>query len=409
MSKAIGLILAALLPLASCARQNPADGVEAVSAATRRKGPTARTLLARYMPEAMRDGIVKLAVVRNVAAGDHTRQFLEGCVSEGRSLGFTVDAFVTDGDNERCRELIRDIARADYDGLILSQGGPGFTWPALTPAVERGIKVVTFDAPPPEEGDPVGGIAPGVTATFQEDGELARLSLEAILSEFEGKRPVKVIRVWAGPGIPPLDRRQRVYDEFIRRGTIEEVAAISPRDFAFARRGTGEALAALLPSLKEGTVDAIWAPYDEFARGCADALSGAGRLDIKLASIDISNDDIKLMLDNSPVWICAAAVDPKLIGMVNVRLVAAKLAGEETPATYAFAPRLVNTADLNRTVTMANMALVIPGWEREAGLFDGYPWMLELKAAEGKYLRLPPPGRTSPALSSIRKPVQVYP
>lgn len=47
----------------------------------------------------------KVAVVRNLAAGDHTQQFLDGCVSEGKALGFTVDTFVTDGDDARTQEV----------------------------------------------------------------------------------------------------------------------------------------------------------------------------------------------------------------------------------------------------------------------------------------------------------------
>jgi simple sugar transport system substrate-binding protein len=392
MNKTAAMGLAALLLCASCGEQQPPDvpGPDAVSAATGRRGPTVRSLLARYMPEAMSDGMVKLAIVRNLAVGDHTRQFLEGCVSEGRSLGFTVDTFVTGGDNERCRELLGKIARADYDGLILSNGGADFTSEALRPVLERGIRTVTFDALPFERGDPAGAVLPGVTATFQEDEDLARLSLEAILSRFEGKRPVRLIRIQAGPGIPPLDRRQQVYDGFVREGMIEEAALISPPNFALARRGVSEALSAVLPRLGEGAVDAIWAPYDEFAKGAADALYAAGRMDIALMSIDLSNDDIKMMLDHQAVWLGTAAVDPRLIGVVNIRLLAAKLAGEATPDTYSFPPRLVRTADLNHTVTMANISLIVPGWGQEAGLFDEYPWMAALKAAEGKYLRLPP-------------------
>jgi simple sugar transport system substrate-binding protein len=386
MKKAVFPLLAALLLAGSCGKQRP----DALSSATRRKGPTARTLLARYMPETMSDGIVKAAIVRNLSVEDHSRQFLEGCVSEGRSMGFTVDTFVTGGDNTRCRELIRQIAAADYDGLILSHGGADFTYGALQPALERGMKIVTFDALPYRDGDPARGIMPGVTSTAQEDAELARSSLQAILDHFEGKRPVRIIRAWSGPGIPPLDRRQRVYDEMVREGKIEEVALVSPADFSFARQGVRDEMRAALSRFPRGTVDAIWAPYDEFAKGCADALYEAGRLEITLASVDISNDDINLMLDRSAVWLCTAAADPRLIGIGNMRLLAAKFAGEQTPESYAFTPQLIYVSRLNRTATMENLAFMVPGWGREAGLFDQYPWMAELKAAERAYLRLPP-------------------
>ncbi|MDR2587939.1 MAG: substrate-binding domain-containing protein [Spirochaetales bacterium] len=347
-----------------------------------RESAEPQELLAQFMPEAMADGIVKVAIVRNLAAGDHTRQFLEGCVSEGRALGFTVDTFVTDGNRDMCRSLLARITEADYDGLILSNGEADFTYTSLKGAAEKGIKIVTFDAIPYEDGDTSKPILAGVTSTAQEDSRLARISLDSIVSYFPSDRlPVRVIRVWSGPGMPPLDRRLLVYNEFVQEGKIREIAHISPRDFSFARSGTREALTALLARFPPGSVDAIWASYDEFAKGCIDALTDAGRRDIIMASIDISNDDMKLMLANPHIWVSTAAVDPKLIGIVNIRLLAAKLAGEETPQAYNFNVQNVHTVSLSPSITMANIASVVPGWGQEAGLFDSYPWMEELKKA----------------------------
>jgi simple sugar transport system substrate-binding protein len=376
----------------------PAAGetAEAVSAAALPEQPTVRLFLERSMPEAMADGMVKVAVVRNQAEGEHTRRFLAGCVSEGRSMGLTVDTFLTRGNDEYCQELIARIAGADYDGLIFSYGGADFSGQILMPVIEQGMKVVTFEARPADNGGLPGWIIPGVTGTVQGDEHLARLSLEAILAHFDesgpnpGRRPVRVIRAWAGPGIPELDRRQRVYDEFVREGKIEEAVLVSPRNCSFARGEVREALAAALSRLPQGSVDAVWAPHSEFAKGCADALYELGRLEIALVSIGLSNDDIKVMLDHPAVWLSAAAEDSGLIGVVNMRLLAAKLAGETTPDTHVFGGQLVETAHLNPATTMTNIAITVPGWEQEAGLFDQYPWMTELKAAKGKYVHLPP-------------------
>lgn len=350
------------------------NGNDALSSATA-AAPDAREILARCMPAAMADGLVKVAVIRNQAVTDHSRQFLAGCVSEGRSMGFTVDTFITGGDNDRCRRLLVAAAEADYDGLILSYGDADFTWEALGPAVERGLKIVTFDALPYRDGK----ILRGVTSTAQDDEKLARISLEAILARIP-RRPLRVIRVWAGPGIPSLDRRQLVYDKFVREGIIEEAALVGPRDFAYSRSGVRDAFVALSGTPRAGAADAIWAPNDEFAKGCVDALgdSGAG---IKMVSVDISNDDIALMLEHSDMWLGTAAVDPALAGLVNMRILAAKFAGEETPETYSFDVHFIETAVLDKRTNMANIALRMEGWGKERGIFDGYPWMAELKTA----------------------------
>jgi simple sugar transport system substrate-binding protein len=345
----------------------------------------ALALQKKYFPTQAADGTIKIAVVRNLAAGDHTQQFLEGAVSEGRSLGFTVDTFVTDSDDVRCQETLAQIIQKDYDGIILSHGQAGYTYDSLKPAVDKGIKIVTFDSIPYKNGDPKGEILVGVTSTAQEDAKLARISLESLVGYFDAKKqPIRVIRAWVGPGFPPMDRRQVIYDQYVAQGKIKELALVGPVDYANMRGGVQDALAAILPKFPAGTVDAIWAPYDEFAKGSLQALDDAGRKDIKLFSIDISNDDINLMTSYSDIWISTAAVDPKLIGIVDVRILAAKFAGEETPNIYNLDAQLVNAKDLQRSTNMANIATVIPGWGQEKGVFDSYKWFSEIKAAVKK-------------------------
>ncbi|GMO18468.1 MAG: sugar ABC transporter substrate-binding protein [Termitinemataceae bacterium] len=377
--KKIGLIIMAVLFAAVftvCSRSGKTSGSGSKEA---------DALLAEYMGTYMDDGVIKVAVVRNLAAGDHTQQFLEGCVSEGNSMGFVVDTFVTDGDNTKAQETLAQVIQKDYDGIILSHGEAGYTYDSLKPAVDKGMKVVTFDSVPYLNGDPNGQILTGVTSTAQEDAKLAELSLSSIVENFDAdKQPIKVIRAWMGPGVPPLDRRQAVYDRFVKEGKIKEIALVGPVDSANARGGTQDSLQAMLPRFSEGTVDAIWGSYDELAKGCLQALDDAGRKDIKIMSIDISNDDINLMLSHPDVWVSTAAVDPKLIGIADMRLLAAKFAGESTPDTYNLDAQGVKTSQLNSSINMVNIATVVPGWGQEKGVFDNYEWMKAIKAAIAK-------------------------
>lgn len=372
-------------PAASEAPAPAATPAPAPAAAPAAEGGGVADILKRVMPDQMADGAVKVAVIRNLAAGDHTQQFLEGCTSEGAALGFVVDTFVTDGDNAKCQETIAMVIQKDYDGIILSHGEAGYTYDSLLPAIAKGMKVVTFDSVPYKGGDINNEILDDCTSTAQEDFKLAELSLGSILGYFDAsKQPLKVIRAWMGPGIPPLDRRQTIYDKLVAEGKIQEVALVGPVDSSNARGGTQDALAAVLPRFPEGTVDAIWGSYDELAKGCLQALNDAGRTDIKIMSIDISNDDINLMLANPDVWISTAAVDPKLIGTADMRLLAAKFAGESTPETYNLDAQLVDTTMLNSSINMTNIVSVVDGWGQEKGVFDSYAWMAELKAATGK-------------------------
>jgi simple sugar transport system substrate-binding protein len=391
-----GFFLAVLIPallFGGCAREG-GEQADSVSGATARRGPPAPVLLERFMPEAMADGMVKIAVLVNLEEGDNSRQFIEGCVAEGRSMGFTVDSFVSGADEKRCRELAVGIAQADYDGLIFSHGDVGFSYDLLKPAAEKGMRIVTFEALPYRDGKSIKDLI----ATFQDDYRLARLSLETLLSYTQGGegRPVRIIRVGCDPGITFLDRRAWEFERMADEGRIQQAALVRLGNLENPRSAAWEALAVALPRFPPGSVDAVWVPWDEFAVGCAEALASAGRQDIKLFSIGISNDDMRLMQRHADIWIANTAVDPKLAGTVNMRILAARLAGETLDATFSFEPQLVRTTDLNRAVNMANIAALVPDWGDGKGLFDHYQWMADVKAAEGKYFRIAPPGSPPP-------------
>jgi simple sugar transport system substrate-binding protein len=376
------------LALTTCSKDNRAD---AVTAATARKGPPSRVLLEQIMPGAAADGSVKIAVLVNLAAGENSRQFIEGCVSEGRSMDFTVDAFVSGADEKRCKEIAEGIALADYDGLVFAYGDVDFSYDILKPIADKGIPVVTFEALPYRDGKSIKGLI----TTFQDDYSLARLSIETLLSfnpnsHGDPGKPARIIRVGCEPGITFLDRRAWAFEEFVNKGKIEEAALVKLENTENPHGAAWEALAAILPRFPPGTVDGLWVPWEEFAGGCAEALASAGRQDIKLTSIGISNDVIHRMLRHPDIWLASTAVDPKLAGTVNMRILAARLAGESAAGTFSFSPQLVKTTDLNIGVNLGNISVIVPGWGEGEGLFDNYQWMIDLKAAGEKYLRIPP-------------------
>ena len=308
---------------------------------------------------------IKIAVVRNLAAGDHTQQFLAGCVSEGKKFGYKVDTFVTDGVDSRAQETTAQVISKGYDGIILSHGQLSYSYDLLKPAVDKGIKVVTFDTMPFKGGDPKGELLPTVTSTAQDDYALAELSLGQMMADFEakgGKYPMKVLKTFMGPGVPPLDRRNTIYTKLEKEGKIKTVYTISPSDPANARGDVTTKTAAILPTLRPGKVDAIWGCYDELAKGVLQALNDANRTDMPMYTIDISNDDIQLMVRNPKVWISSAAVDPKLIGVVNMRLMAMKLNNIQTPDYFNLEAKNIKTSELNEGVTMENLVQIVEGW-----------------------------------------------
>lgn len=326
----------------------------------------------------------KVAVVRNLAAGDHTQQFLDGAVSEGEALGFTVETFVTSGDDAKMQEVVAEVISKGYDGIIASHGQLSYSYDMLKEARDKGMEVVTFDTMPFKDGDPESDLLEGVTSTAQDDAALAELSLGFMLEEFEangGEYPIRILKTFMGPGIPPLDRRNVVYNRMVDEGKIEELEVIAPSDSANARGDMTNKAAAILPKYGEGQVDAIWGIYDELAKGVLQALNDLNRTDIPMYTIDVSNDNIQLMQANDTVWRSTAAVDPALIGIVNMRLLAMKFAGVETPDFHDLDAKNIKTDDLNPGISMSNLSDVVDGWGSSEGedTFN-LDWIKEIKA-----------------------------
>lgn len=319
---------------------------------------------------------IKIKVIRKIGGDDHTAQFLAGAKQEGESLGFKVDTFSANGDTAKFLDALDQAANSDYDGVVISHGEDPTTVAAVQKMRDKGIEVVTFDS--------VGELAgvSGVTLTSQDDEALAQYALDKLVKE-QGE-DAKIVYLWVD-GFPPMVRRNSVYKETLDKHTgIKELER-----FGVANDNTTvetqNAVAAMLTKYPKGEIDAIYATWDAFAIGAARALIEAGRTEIKIYGIDVSNADLQIMQEENSPWVATAAVDPKMIGAVNVRLLAKKIAGEETPATYSLEAALIDQESLKKAsepVNMISLAEIIPGW----GTTDAFleDWMKSLKAVHGK-------------------------
>lgn len=326
------------------------------------------------VPDGVQGGI-KIAVLRNLASDDHTKQFLDGARTEGQNLGFKVDTHIVENNDAKFQELVSQITQQDYDGIIISHGKEDYSYDMIKPAVDKGIKVTLFDTVAQKDGK---GLE-DVTATFQDDHQLAELSLKEVANLKD--EPVRVIKLWFG-GLSPLDRREEIYKQYEADNEIETLEVIGPTNFQDVQGDIAAKVNAILAKYPPGTVDAIWGSWDELAKGAYKSLVDNKRSDIKLISIDVSNQDINLMKEDSSQWISTAAVDPSLIGKMNMRIMAKKLAGEETPEEYNLEAHLIKQSDLKEDTTMFNLADIVDGWG-QSNEFDE-EWMKTLREKYAK-------------------------
>lgn len=358
----LGLVLAASIIVTGCGNSNN-GGSKAADVDS--------------VPAALVDrGEVNIKVIRKIGGDDHTAQFLAGAQQEGQALGFKVETFSANGESQKFLDALEQAAESDVDGVIVSHAENEAEAEAVKKLRDKGIEVVTFDS------NALIAQAEGVTMTSQADESLAQFALDKLVEETGGE--ANIIYLWVD-GFPPMVRRNAVYQEVLANNPgIKEIDR-----FGVASENTSvdtqNAVAAMLSKYPKGEIDAIFATWDAFAIGAARALEEAGRTEIKIYGIDVSNADLQVMQEENSPWVATAAVDPKMIGAVNVRLLAKKLAGEETPATYDLDAALITQADLAKseeTVNMATLANIIPGW----GTTDAFEeaWMKDLKAANSK-------------------------
>ncbi|MFO1445637.1 sugar ABC transporter substrate-binding protein [Bacillus sp. Bva_UNVM-123] len=324
------------------------------------------------VPDRFKDGKeVKIKVIRKIGGDDHTAQFLAGAKEEGEALGFKVDVFTANGDTAKFHDAIAQSLNENYDGFIISHGDDAATVQDVQKIIDAGKSVVTFDS----NGD-IASIN-GVTLTSQDDEALATLALDQLILDTDGK--ANIVYLWVD-GFPPMVRRNNVYQEKLK--SFPEIKEVERFGVAAADTSvqTQNAVAAMLNKHKKGEIDAIFATWDAFAIGAARAVKEAGRDEIKIYGIDVSNADLQLMQEENSPWKYTAAVDPKLIGSVNMRILAKKIAGEETPATFDLEASIISQEQLqksNSPVNMVNLSELVDGWGVSSAFEE--EWMKTLK------------------------------
>lgn len=380
LTSAVVLLLILSLVLTGCTGANKASNNAPANAqpaaADSNQSSNAEGKAAVDVPSKIAGKQLKIMVVRKIGGDDHTAQFLAGAKQEGESMGYVVDTFSANGDTAKFHDAIAQALEKGYDGFVISHGDDAATVEDIQKITAKGIPVVTFDS------NPEAAKIEGVTMTSQDDEALALLSLKKLIQDYNGS--AKIVYLWVD-GFPPMVNRNRVYKLMQEKypGLVEiERFGVAAADTSVQ---TQNAVAAMLAKHPKGEIDAIWATWDAFAIGATRAVKEAGRDEIKVYGIDVSNADLQAIQEKGTPWIATAAVDPKLIGAVNLRILLNKIAGNETPKYYDLEASLITSdklANANTSVNMQNLADIIPGWGTSTAFEE--PWMTALKANNKK-------------------------
>ncbi|BFH61779.1 sugar ABC transporter substrate-binding protein [Paenibacillus azoreducens] len=304
----------------------------------------------------------RVALIMEFNTGTFSQQYVQGITEEVEKFGGKLTKFVANNDKAKMASLL-DSAITQHFDLILTDHGDALLQPGVQKAVAQKIPVVVFDADVH---------VAGATTLSQDDQKMAELTLEQLKKDLGGKG--NIVKVWVA-GFAPMERRQISYGKFMKENPdIKEIAAFGTAQNAAL--DTQTQMEAILKQYPKGEISAVWAAWDEFAKGAARAIQQAGRDEIKVYGIDMSDEDLQMIQDPKNPWVASAAVDPKDIGRVQVRYGYQKLHGDKTEDEVVLQPVYVSRDALPKEqISTTELSKYVKGWgESKQGLAD---WMEE--------------------------------
>ncbi|WP_239614140.1 sugar ABC transporter substrate-binding protein [Cohnella mopanensis] len=314
----------------------------------------------------------KIALVMRFNTGTFSAQYVDGVKKQVEKFGGQVTVLASENDLAKMSANLDSAVNQKFDGILIDHGDAAALTNGLNKAKEAGIPIVAFDS----------GLQSfeGITNLAQNDQQLAEFTLEKLAEEAGGKG--NIVKVWVA-GFPPMESRQISYKAFTQKyPDIKEIAAFG--DASNPQLDTQNKLEAVLKQYpNKGDITAVWAAWDEFAKGAANAIKQAGRDEIKVYGIDLSDEDLKMIQDPTSPWVASAAVDPTSIGTVQVRFLYQKLNGDTTEPVVQLEPVFVHRDALpkDKVITTAELSQYVEGWgSSDLGNTD---YLKELEASVG--------------------------
>lgn len=311
---------------------------------------------------------LKFMLIYETAAGTYGSQFISGFTKQCEELG--IEPIVSDaaGAEDKMVSFLDAAINQHVDAIIISHGRADALIPGVQRALEAGIPVLTKDV--------VLGL-PDVPTVDQDDFLLGLMSVKAMAEDLNGEG--SIVRAYAA-GFVPQENRYALYKLLFSKYTgLQEVATFGPVSASTALDSQTKMEAILQQFPGEGEIDAVWAGWEEWAKGASKAIMDADRADeIKVYSVDISDETLQMLQDPNNPFTASVGVDPAMAAEVMVRMALKKVAGETVPRYYTFTAAIVRKSDLptDQTVTTANLADYVPGWGIDNDFWT--PWMQAL-------------------------------
>jgi simple sugar transport system substrate-binding protein len=127
----------------------------------------------------------------------------------------------------------------------------------------------------------------------------------------------------------------------------------------------------------KGDIDAIWTDWNDFSVGAALALKAEGRSDVKLYTVDLTDQNLPYFWDSTTPLQAVSASNPQTIAISQVRLAYRKAAGEQV-TDLTVEPVVVTRDGLPHTAfPYAQLSQYVPSWSQDATSWPAWIQTLE--------------------------------
>ena len=284
---------------------------------------------------------VHFALIRQALEGEFLQMWQTGSQRQADLMGIQLTVLGKNMDNQAQADFIYQAINMKVDGIILDNGFAETLTEPINEAVKLGIPVVSIEVNIPN---------PAINRITLDNYSLAKNSLDALNKDFNGQANIGYVYL---SGQPSLDARDEAFVDFKKEfPNMKEIARSGTLESPFSVKNAEQVKAVLKANPQ---INAYFAPFDEFAKGVVLALEEYRLTDkVKVYSIDISTQDIELMIKDGSPWVATATANPTQAGALCVRALALKVAGEKIPQNILIESHLF-TQDMLREAGVKNM------------------------------------------------------
>jgi len=308
--------------------------------------------------------------VRFIGDGAFMSRYLAGAEAQAAELGIELTEYNARNDQAQFVTLLEQAIQSEPDAIIISHGTTDTVQPYIDQAEAAGIPVVTFDTV----------VNSNTVPEIEQDDLAIGFDLTRYVAiEYGGNANILYLNI---AGFPPLDKRDRSYQNFLwRYPNFQQVAQVG----VYVEGGTAaETQTRVEAALTENAdVNVVIAMWDELAKGAVRAIQGLGLEDqIEVYSVDISDENIQIMREENSPWAATIATDAYSTARVAVRAAVGRIAGEDVPKYLLVEPTLITREFVleNNVTNMDELVAALPALG-ESPLAQ-YDWLAALAAGQ---------------------------